>query len=199
MALTRRLLKGMGLTEDQMDTILEAHTETVDGLKGQVAKYKADAESVPELRKELEKAQADLEEETKGSWKVKYDAMKEEYEGYKTEQAKKETHAAKESAYRELLRQAGVSEKRIAAVLKVTDVDSIDLDSKGNVKNAEKISEDIKKEWSDFIVTSKTSGAETATPPENGASKMSKKDIMKIKDASARKKAIAENHEAFGF
>lgn len=199
MALTRRLLKGMGLTEEQMDTILEAHTETVDGLKEQVAKYKADAESVPELRKELEKAQADLEEEKKGSWKVKYDAMKEEYEGYKSEQVKKETHATKEAAYRELLRQAGVSEKRIAAVLKVTDVDSIDLDSKGNVKNSEKISEDIKKEWSDFIVTSKTSGAETATPPENGSSKMSKKDIMKIKDASARQKAIAENHEAFGF
>ena len=199
MALSRRLLRGMGINEEQIETILDAHTEEIHEFQEQVEKYKADAESVPQLRKELEKAQADLEEEKKGSWKVKYDAMKEEYEGYKSEQAKKETHAAKEAAYRELLRQAGVSEKRIAAVLKVTDVDSIDLDSKGNVRNAEKISEDIKKEWSDFIVTSKTSGAETATPPENGSSKMSKKDIMKIKDAGARQKAIAENHEAFGF
>lgn len=33
MALTRKLLKGMGLTEEQMDTIIEAHTDTVDGLK----------------------------------------------------------------------------------------------------------------------------------------------------------------------
>lgn len=32
MALTRKLLKGMGLTDEQVDTIIEAHTDTVDGL-----------------------------------------------------------------------------------------------------------------------------------------------------------------------
>ena len=36
MALTRKLLKGMGLTDEQVDTIIEAHTDTVDGLKEQV-------------------------------------------------------------------------------------------------------------------------------------------------------------------
>ena len=33
MALTRKLLKGMGLTDEQVDTIIEAHVETVDSLK----------------------------------------------------------------------------------------------------------------------------------------------------------------------
>ena len=46
MALTRKLLKGMGLTEEQMDTIIEAHTDTVDGLKSDLARYKADAEKL---------------------------------------------------------------------------------------------------------------------------------------------------------
>ena len=32
MALTRKLLKGMGLTDEQVDTIIEAHADTVDGL-----------------------------------------------------------------------------------------------------------------------------------------------------------------------
>ena len=32
MSITRKLLKGMGLTDEQVDTIIEAHTETVDGL-----------------------------------------------------------------------------------------------------------------------------------------------------------------------
>ena len=45
MALTRKLLKGMGLTDEQVDTIIEAHTDTVDGLKAEVAKYKTDAEN----------------------------------------------------------------------------------------------------------------------------------------------------------
>ena len=44
MAITRKLLKGMGLTEEQQDTIIEAHTDTVNGLKADVERYKADAE-----------------------------------------------------------------------------------------------------------------------------------------------------------
>ena len=44
MALTRKLLKGMGLTDEQVDTIIEAHTDTVDGLKDQISTYKADAD-----------------------------------------------------------------------------------------------------------------------------------------------------------
>lgn len=53
MALTRKLLKGMGLTEEQMDTIIEAHTDTVDELKTDLARYKADAKSSPEYRRSL--------------------------------------------------------------------------------------------------------------------------------------------------
>ena len=51
MALTRKLLKGMGLTNEQVDTIIEAHTDTVDGLKADVSKYKSDAESLQALKR----------------------------------------------------------------------------------------------------------------------------------------------------
>ena len=33
MALTRKMLKAMGIEDDKIDQIIEAHTETVDGLK----------------------------------------------------------------------------------------------------------------------------------------------------------------------
>ena len=52
MALTRKLLKGMGLTDEQVDTIIEAHTDTVDGLKAEIGRYKADAEKLPGTQKE---------------------------------------------------------------------------------------------------------------------------------------------------
>ena len=54
MALTRKLLKGMGLTDEQVDTIIEAHTDTVDGLKADVSKYKSDAEKLPGVQKQLD-------------------------------------------------------------------------------------------------------------------------------------------------
>lgn len=35
MALTRKSLKAMGLTDEQVDGVIEAHTETVEALKNQ--------------------------------------------------------------------------------------------------------------------------------------------------------------------
>ena len=201
MALTRRALKAMGIEEEKIDEIITMHTETVDGLKADVAKYKADAESLPEVQRQLEKAQNDLEAGKKDSWKVKYEAIKEEFEGYKSEQTKREARAAKEKAYRELLKQAGVNDKRLDAVLRVSDVDGVELDEKGAIKDADKLTESIKSEWSDFIQTTTTQGANTATPPANGGSSaMTKADIYKKDDhgrylmsAAERQKALMEN------
>lgn len=172
MALTRKMLKAMGIEDEKIDQIIDAHTETVDGLKADIEKYRTDAEKLPGVQKELETAQAGLEAGKKDSWKVKYDAIKEEFEGYKSKQTKKETRAAKESAYRNLLKATGINEKRIESVLKVSDVDSLELDDKGAIKDAAKLTDSIKTEWADFISTTMTKGAESHTPPQinNGKS-----------------------------
>ena len=201
MSLTRRALKAMGIDEEKIDEIISMHSETVDGLKADVAKYKADAEALPEVQKQLEKAQADLEAGKKDSWKVKYEAIKEEFEGYKTEQTKKESHAAKEKAYRALLQEAGVSEKRLESVLKVSDVDGVELDDKGAIKGADKLTESIKSEWADFITTTETRGAQTSNPPaNNNGGTMTKAEIYKKDDhgryvlsSAERQKALMDN------
>ena len=203
MALTRRMLKAMGISDEQVDEIIAAHTETVDALKEQRDAYKADAEKLADVQKQLDKATADLEAAGKDAYKVKYEALKEEYEGYKTEQTQKETHAAKEKAYRDLLKQAGVSEKRLESVLKVSDVDSVELDEKGGIKGAGKLAESIKSEWADFITTTETRGASTSNPPaNNNGGAMTKADIYKKDDhgryvlsAAERQQALIENHQ----
>lgn len=199
MSLTRKMLKAMGIEEEKIDQIIDAHTETVEGLKADVERYKADAKALPGVQKQLEQAQADLEAGKKDSYKVKYEAIKEEFEGYKSEQTKKEAHAAKEKAYRELLKEAGISEKRLDSVLRVSDVDSVELDEKGAIKGAAELSKSIKSEWADFITTTTTKGAETANPPANtGGSAMTKDEIFKIKDHTERQNAIAANLNLFG-
>lgn len=132
-------------------------------------------------------------------WKTKYDAIKDEFESYKKDISAKETKATRSNAYKELLKQAGISEKRLDSVLRVSDIDSLEMGDDGKFKDSDKLLENIKNEWSEFITTTQTQGANTSTPPANtGGGKMSKEDIMKIKDTSERQKAIAENHELFG-
>lgn len=167
MALTRRSLKAMGVDDDKIDEIISMHTETTDALRAEIEKYKKEADEAGEIRKELEASQADLEAEKKKDWRSKYESVKNEFEEYKQEAEQKATHEAKRSAYRDLLREAGVSDKRISSVLKVSDVDGIELDDKGKVKGSEKLVNGIKSEWADFIVSDSTQGARTATPPSN--------------------------------
>lgn len=199
MALTRKFLTALGIDAEKIDEIITAHTETVDGLKEQIATLKGDAEKLPTVQKELDETKTQLEASGKNAWKVKYDALKEDFEQYKAEQAAKESKASKEAAYKALLENAGVSPKRIAAVLKVTDLDSIELDDSGKIKDADKVTETIKEEWADFIQTTSTKGANTATPPATtGKAKMTKDEIYAIKDTAERQKAILENHELFG-
>ena len=200
MALTRKFLSALGIEDDKVDEIINAHTETVNALKEQRDSYKEEAEKLPNVQKELDDLKATAEKSGEDAYKVKYEALKEDFDNFKKEQAAKETHARKESAYRNILQEAGVSEKRINAVLKVSDVDAIELDDEGKVKEADTLKKSIGEEWADFIVTTETKGATTATPP-TGSGKVykSKDEIMAIKDAKERQTAIAENHEMFGF
>ena len=163
MALTRKLLKGMGLTDEQVDTIIEAHTETTDGLKKDIQKYEADAKKLPDVQKELD----DLKAAGDGGYKEKYEKEHADFEKYKADQVAKETKKAKESAYAEFLKGIGVSEKRIPSIIKVTDLNAVELEG-DKVKDADsKLAEAVKTEWADFIETSNTSGANTTTPPAN--------------------------------
>lgn len=197
MALSRKFLTALGIDAEKIDEIINAHTETVDGLKATIAEYKADAEKLPGVQKELN----DLKEANgKDPYKVKYDAIKEDFENYKKDIAAKETKATKSNAYRALLKEAGISEKRIDAVLKVSDVDSIELDEKGAIKDSASLKKSIVDEWADFIEKSDVKGANVANPPtgNGGGTKKTKEEIYAIKDPAERQQAILDNRELFG-
>lgn len=179
MALTRKALKAMGLTDEQVDSIIEMHTDTVDGLKADISKYKGDAEKLPTVQKELD----DLKAAGDDGYKEKYEKEHKAFEDYKTEQQGKETHAAKEAAYKALLKGAGVSEKYLEKVLKLCDVDSIELDG-DKVKDAEKVTEGIKKDFDIFISNDGTKGADTHNPNPGGDNNPGSNDYSKYETMS---------------
>ena len=196
MALSRKFLAGLGLTEAQVDAIIEGHEETVSGLKSKIDEYKANetkaAEQYASLQKELEEAKnTALEKEGKNPWKVKFEALTEEFNTYKDEEAKKATKAAKENAYKALLKTAGVAEKRIASVVRVSDIDAIELEEDGKIKDSENLVKKIKEDWSDFISTTGEKGAETPTPPTNTGGNVES-------DNSAAKRIAAQRATLYG-
>lgn len=198
MGFSRKMLKAMNIEEDKIEQIIDAHSETVDALKADRDAYKEDAAKLAAVQKELDELKAKGDD----GYKAKYEAEKAAHDALKADIAAKETKKAKTDAYRELLKGANIDEKRIATILRAEapTIDKIELDADGKIKNAEQYTESIKSDWADFIVTQSAKGTNTATPPANGgaASTKTKEDILKIKDAGERQKAIAENPTLFG-
>lgn len=194
MSLTRKMLKGMGLTEEQVDSIIEEHTSVTDALKEQAQKYKADAEKLPAIQKELDELKAGGDD-----WEDKYKAEHKAFEDYKKDIESKAELSKTKDAYKALLKSQDISEKRIDTILKLTDFSEIKLTKDGKIANEDKVIDKIKEDWSDLIGTKSESGASVDTPPNGGKHYASKDEIMKIRDASERQKAISENLELFGY
>ena len=196
MALTRKLLKGMSLTDEQVDTIIEAHTDTVDGLKADVSKYKTDAEKLSDVQKELDELKAKGDD----GWKEKYDNLKGEFDKYKTDVQEKETHNKKVEAYKAILKDANLSEKGIEKAVKYADWDKIELGEDGKLKGANDHIKAVREEWAEYVTTTTTTGAKTSTPPANNGGKTgkTKEEIMAIRDPAVRQAEIAKNPEVFG-
>ena len=199
MSLTRKMLKAMGIEEEKIDQIIEAHSETVDSLKADRDSYKEDAEKLKDVQKELD----DLKAKGDDGWKEKHDRLKAEFDQYKNDVQAKETKAAKEAAYRAILKDANLSEKGIEKAVKYADWDKIELGEDGKLKGANDHIKAVREEWAEYVTTTTTTGAKTSTPPaNNGGTKLTKAEIYARDEhgryklsTSERQKALAENPE----
>lgn len=165
----------MGIEDEKIDQIIEAHSSTVDALKDQIDTLKADAGNAEEsktkladLQKQLDKANADLEAAKKDSWKDKHDALKKEFEDYKAGVTAKETKAAKEAAARAYYESKGITGKALDIAMRGSgaEIDALEL-ADGKIKDAAALEALVKGDFSGLVSTTVTKGADTPTPPAN--------------------------------
>lgn len=196
MALTRTMLKAMGIEDEKIEQIISAHSETVDGLKSELTRLKDDSDKLQIVQKELDALKAQPDD----GYKEKYQKVKEEYDKFKADTEAAAALEAKKAAYTEVCKDAGLNEKGVAKALKYADWDAVELDDAGKVKDAKNHIKALKEEWAEHVVTTTTTGANTPNPPANngGKSYKTKDEIYAIKDAAERQQAILDNHDLFG-
>ncbi len=201
MALSRKMLKAMGIEDEKIDQIIEAHSETVDSLTGKVSASKADAGKVGELQKQLEQAQKDLSAAQQDGWKDKHDKVKKEFDEYKNGIAAKEAQAAKEKAVRAYYESKNITGKNLdIAMLGSSQVISrVELDDNGKLGSTEALDSLVAGTFSGLVGRAETLGANTAHPPANNGGKLTKEDIYKkddkgryVMDTADRQKALAQ-------
>lgn len=177
MALTRKFLVALGIEEEKIDEIITAHTDVTNALKKERDDYKESAEKLADVQKELDSANKKLKEyensDESDSWKTKYEDMEkakkkiqQDFDDYKQQISDAETLSKKKDAYKQLLKDVGISEKRLNSIVKVSDFSSIELDDEGKIKDADTLKDTVKNEWSEFITTEHETGAGTPNPPQ---------------------------------
>lgn len=189
----------MGLTDEQVESIVEMHTETVDGLKDKLKTAEEKATQLDGVQKELDELKA------KGGddYKAKYEKEHSDFEKYRADQTAKETKAAKESAVRAYFEGKNITGGNLNIAMRGAkdEINGLELDADGKIKDTSALDALVGGEYAALVVTTQTRGANTATPPAgNGGSKLTRADIYKKDDhgryvmsTAERQKALAEN------
>ena len=200
-----RKIIGESCTDEIENQLVALHLGVVDPLKDDVTRYKADAEKLPAVQKELD----DLKGKGDDGYKEKYESEHQAFEDYKTSVAAEKTTAAKEKALETALKKVGIADKRLQSVARLCKgdglLDKLELDDKGAIKDSDKLEASLKESYSDYIVTTSTQGANTANPPAgNGGSgsitaeafkKMGYADRLKLKKESPEQYAGLANNK----
>lgn len=180
--------------KEKAQQIMDGHIAVTDGLKDERDSYKAEAEKAADLQKQLENLTANGED-----FKKKFEDEHKAFEDFKKQTASDAEAAKVRTAYRKLLAGEGISEKRLDSILKVTDLSKLKLDKDGNLEGVDGLKKAINDEWGEFKTTVTEKGAVVEKPLHTGKPTKTKDEIMAITDTDERQKAIAENHELFGF
>ena len=193
MALTRKLLKGMGLTDEQVDTIIEAHTDTVDGLKADVSKYKSDADKLPDVQKQLD----DLKAAGDGGYKEKYEKEHSDFEAYKSGITAKESKAAKEKAVRAYFESKNITGANLDLAMRGCGEEMTALEMEGEKIKDTKILDALIEGTYKGLVSKPSVRVDMGARLNDGGKAMTKDEIMQITDRVERRAAIAANMDLF--
>ena len=188
-----RNILGEACTEEIENRLVALHLGVVDPLKDDLTKYKADAEKLPSVQKEVD----DLKAAGDGGYKEKYEKEHSAFEAFKTDITAKESKAAKEKAVRAYfesknitganldLAMRGCGEEMAALELdgeKIKDTKSLDALVDGTYKG---------------LVSKQTVRFDTGARFNGGGKPMTKDEIMQINDRAERRAAIAANMDLF--
>lgn len=188
-----RNILGDACTEEIENRLVALHLGVVDPLKDDLTKYKADAEKLPSVQKELD----DLKAAGDGGYREKYEKEHSDFEAFKTDITAKESKAVKEKAVRAYfesknitganldLAMRGCGEEMAALELdgeKIKDTKSLDALVDGTYKG---------------LVSKQTVRVDTGARFNGGGKPMTKDEIMQITDRAERRAAIAANMDLF--
>lgn len=190
MSLKRSTLEAMGLTAQQIETIMADHIETVDALKKERDGFKTRAEALTAKETELTTANAELEKLRKdGADAAKVQAA---FDAFKQEVETEKENGKKNIAVRALFKKSGVTRDSLLELLMgKVDLSKVEMDG-DNIKDADTFVKGYKDSYGDCFSEKGEEGTPKTDPPGGGNKTdydaMSDEDFYKATYEASKKK-----------
>ncbi len=178
MAITHKLLKALGISDEAIDEIITAHRETVDAIKAERDELLTRASTVDTLTAERDKLRHDLEEAQAhtgdaGKVQAEFDAYKAQIETEKSNSAKRKlVHAA--------LEKAGANPAALDLLTNTVALDKVELNG-DTLKDEDSVINPIRESHAALFGTQIQKGAPDMNPMsggKNAATALSLKDAL---------------------
>lgn len=128
-------------------------------------RYNAKLDEITQLEKDKQDAQDELTKAKK--WEDKYTKEHDAFEQYKADTDAKAKLSSVKSAYRALLKDAGIKDDYLDTILLATVYDGMKLTDDGKLENADTLKGDAEKKWAAFKVSTHDKGAPVENPPKD--------------------------------
>ena len=175
------LLKGVENSKEIVDAILDMHNAELTEAK----------EKSVDLTKYVEKSKYDELEARLNKFKDYDELVK-----FKEDTLKKELNVKKTDAVIALLKENNANQKAVKLLAKEFDIDSLELDENGKVKNADDLIKGVKENYADFFTQEENGGVSPKYPTNNDSPTITKEAFKKM-SLSERSKLASENIELY--
>ena len=188
-----RNILGEACTEEIENRLVALHLGVVDPLKDDLTKYKADAEKLSGVQKELD----DLKAAGDGGYKEKYEKEHSAFEAFKTDITAKESKAAKEKAVRAYFESKNITGANIDLAMRGCGEEMTALEMDGEkIKDTKSLDALIEGTYKG-LVSKPSVRVDMGARLSDGGKAMTKDEIMQITDRAERRAAIAANMDLF--
>ena len=176
MALTRKFLAALGIEDEKVEQIIQAHTDTITALKDERDTYKGDAEQLPVVTKERDDLQKEFDDfKAKAPEAAKVQA---EFDAYKLEVENEKATAKVRAALRKALIDDDVNPDVVDWIVDEYDLSTIEMDG-DNLKDREAAVKPAKDAHAKWFGKQTQDGVPPVNPPK-GNGKMSKEEYQKL-------------------
>ena len=156
MSLSRTDLKLIGLNDDQISSVIAAHSETVSALKQKYAELETRYNSAKESADQLPAIQKELDDLKKSDFKAKFEAEQSAHNALKESITREKAHTAKEKAVRAYYEGKNIKGNNLTIAMRGTNLDRLQLDDSGNLADTAALDALVDGDFKPLVTTRRT-------------------------------------------